>query len=214
VEKFISHNELVFLSSNETRFNKRKHTNISIFREQVEKFDFHNQTRKTLHAKATAVEKLLMLKTPSMQQHDLIIHHNDMEGNMEGNVAIMEDMVVIEDMEEKDDENMVVMDDMFVVQDNEEKDVCWGQSERNTVTTSCIHEVHMENFEDMEDKNDSLQSLKRITATFCIDDGNTEGKDESPKMHKRKTSTLHIDEGTADDMEDKVGSLQKSTRKK
>ena len=79
--------------------------NISIFREQVEKFDFHNQTRKTLHAEATAVENLLMLKNPSMQQHDLIIHHDDMEGNMEGNVAIMEDMVVTEDMEDKEDKN-------------------------------------------------------------------------------------------------------------
>jgi len=213
VEKFISRNELIFLSSDETRFNKRKHTNISIFREQVENFDFHNQTRKTSPAKVTVVEKLLMLKNPSMQQHDLIVHHDDMEGNMEGNVAITEEMVT-EDMEDKEDKNVVVMDDMFVIKDKEDNDVCQGQSKRKTGTTSHINEVLTENIEDMEDKDDSPQSCKRKTATLHIDDGNTEDNNEYLQMHKRKTATLHIDEGTVDNMEDRVVSLQKSKRKR
>jgi len=87
----------------------------------VEKIDFHNKIRKALPAKATVVEKLLVLKNPSMQQHDLIIHHNDMEGNMEGNMAIMED---------KEDKNVVVTDDMFVIKDKEDNDIHQGQSKR------------------------------------------------------------------------------------
>jgi len=122
---------------------------------------------------------------------------------MEGNMAMMEEMVVTEDMEDKEDENMVVMDDMFVIKDKEDNDVHWGQSKRKTGTTLHINEVPTENIEDTEDKDDSPQSCKRKTATLHINDGNTEDNNESLQMRKRKTATLHIDEGTVDDMEDK-----------
>jgi len=211
VEKFISRNDLVFLSTDETRFNNRKRTNFSMFREQLEKYDLHNQTRTTSHAEATAAEKLLMLKNPSMPQLDSIVEHDDMEDNMEGNVTIIEEMVVTEDMEDKVEENVVV------TQDNDDNDVSGEQLNRKTGTISHIGKVSQENIEDNEDKDDSPQSCKRNTATLRIDDGITKDMDESPQVRKRRTATLRIDECTGDgctgDDIDKVFVHRKSKRK-